>query len=266
MKKKIFFIIAVSLLLCNINCNHEKEEQLHLNQQDAFELNFILDKWASAFVNKIDKDYRIIVNFTIPEDSVACHLNIENQKYNLAKGKNDQAAFTFQSSNEHYNKIYREEMTALTSLGRANMSDKTPLDFKFNQPYTDALMDDFLFFVQRFFHQSNYDKVVLERDNSRIVHGGHAIPIFYRKNDEIGVRSAWYQINRGQQVNEPGDTNPFPQYFIITKGWGFAKIGNDTLPVIENEAYYVPPGSDHVFWTNSVTPMEMIFLAWGKGA
>jgi hypothetical protein len=46
---------------------------------------------------------------------------------------------------------------------------------------------------------------VLSKEKSRIVHGGHAIPLFYQKTDKMGVRSAWYQINKGQQVNEPGD-------------------------------------------------------------
>lgn len=68
------------------------------------------------------------------------------------------------------------------------------------------------------------------------------------------------------RVNEPGDTNPFPQYFVITRGRGFAKLGRDTLTVKENEAYFVATGSDHVFWTESTEPMEMLFLAWGGGA
>lgn len=28
----------------------------------------------------------------------------------------------------------------------------------------------------------------------------------------------------------------------------------------------IEPGSNHVFWTESDDPMEIIFLAWGKGA
>lgn len=80
------------------------------------------------------------------------------------------------------------------------------------------------------------------------------------------MRSAWYRVNRGQQVNEPGDTNPFPQYLIITRGKGFAGIGNDTLKIRENEAYYIEPGSDHVFWTESDEPMERSSSPGGEGA
>ncbi|MEA1886138.1 MAG: hypothetical protein U9N72_02880 [Bacteroidota bacterium] len=145
------------------------------------------------------------------------------------------------------------------------MSDPTPLSADFHRSVTGNMMNDLMFFIQRFFNTSPYDKLELTKEHSRIVHGGHAIPIFYRTSDEIGVRSAWYQVNKGQQVNEPGDTNPFPQYFIVIRGNGFALIGNDTVRIKENEAYYIEPGSNHVFWTESEDPMEMIFLAWERG-
>jgi mannose-6-phosphate isomerase-like protein (cupin superfamily) len=81
-----------------------------------------------------------------------------------------------------------------------------------------------------------------------------------------GFRSAWYLIKKGERLNEPGDTNPFPQGFIFISGEGFAKIGEETVPVRAGEAYYIPPGSDHVVWTESDQPLELIFLAWGEGA
>ena len=99
-----------------------------------------------------------------------------------------------------------------------------------------------------------------------MVHGGHAIPIFYQKTEEIGVRSAWYQINKGEQVNEVGDTNPFPQYFIINTGKGLAKIGKDTIHLNPGEAHYVPPNHDHIFWNEFEEPLIMIFIAFGEGA
>lgn len=246
------------------NLNGEKQETR--SQKTYHNLDHMLKEWGKTFVQKVDKEYQSIVNFKVPDTDTSYHIIIRDNEFQLFEGLNDEASFTFKSSMAHYNKIYRGEMTAFTSIGREKMSDVTPLDMEFEPPVTSEQMNDFLFFVQRFFNTTPYDKVKLGKDHSRIVHGGHAIPIFYRKNNEIGVRSAWYQVNKGQQVNEPGDTNPFPQYFIIKQGEGFAKIGNDTLQIKENEAYYIAPGSDHVFWTESEKPMEMIFLAWGKGA
>jgi mannose-6-phosphate isomerase-like protein (cupin superfamily) len=221
---------------------------------------------GKPFIQKIDTGYQVIVNFNLADSHRACHIIIDNKQFQVVDSLHPDANFTFKSSLEHYNKIYRGEITGFTSMGRANMSDSTPLDFDFHKPVTDNPTNDLLFFVQRFFNPAPNDKVELSKEHSRIVHGGHAIPLFYQKTNKVGVRSAWYQINKGQHVNEPGDTNPFPQYFIITKGMGLAKIGNDTLQVKENEAYSIAPGLDHVFWTKSEEPMEMIFLAWGEGA
>ena len=73
-------------------------------------------------------------------------------------------------------------------------------------------------------------------------------------------------VKRGQRLNEPGDTNPFPQAFVIISGAGFAKIGPDTVRVRANEAYYIPPLSDHVLWTLDDEPVVLIWMAWGEGA
>ncbi len=264
----LFFIILLSFP--NFGCNNEQRRQSDEIKQEeekqVEEPDKILTFLGNSFVEKIDKDYHAIVNFTLTDCDIAHHMIICEKQFQVSDSLHAAANFTFKSSLEHYNKIYRGEITGFTSMGRANLSESTPLDFEFHKPVTDNPMNDLLFFVQRFFNPSPNDKVLLSKEKSRIVHGGHAIPLFYQKTDEMGVRSAWYQINKGQQVNEPGDTNPFTQYFIITKGMGFARIGKDTLRVKENEAYYIAPGYDHVFWTDSEKPMEMIFLAWGDGA
>jgi mannose-6-phosphate isomerase-like protein (cupin superfamily) len=73
-------------------------------------------------------------------------------------------------------------------------------------------------------------------------------------------------IKEGQRLNEPGDTNPFPQAFVIVSGRGRAKIGNAEVDVRAGESYYIPPGSDHVLWPAIGERLELIWLAWGEGA
>lgn len=268
MKKSASLLVKTTFLFSFIvlSCNSEKSIQKFQTQQVDVGLDLILNNWSNSFCNKIDSSYNGIINFTMTDKDLAYHIIIKNNNYTLVEGTNDNSNFTFKSSFAHYNKIYRQEITGFTSIGRENISDKTPLDVDVHKPMTSNVMNDILFFVQRFFNTSIHDKVILKEEYSRIVHGAHAIPLFYQKNDDIGVRSAWYLINKGQKINEPGDTNPFPQYFIVKKGQGYAKIGNDTLKIKENESYYVAPGLDHVFWNEMEEPIELIFLAWGKGA
>lgn len=259
-------IFSLIMALPAVGCNEDLNREVKDAKAEDHDMQFILTGWCDSFIKKVDSDYNAVVNFTLEDKDKAYHILIDDKQYIITDGINEDANFGFEASLSHYNRIYRGEITGFTSMGRASMSDSTPLNPSLHRPVTDELMSDFMFFTQRFFNSSPHDKVILGKSHSRVVHGGHAIPVFYRNNDEIGVRSAWYQVNKGQQLNEPGDTNPFPQYFIITRGEGFAKIANDTLRVKENEAYYIDPGEDHVFWTESEAPMEMIFLAWGEGA
>ena len=44
------------------------------------------------------------------------------------------------------------------------------------------------------------------------------------------------------------------------------KIGEKTIAINANETYFIPPNSDHVFWTDEEEPLVLIWLAWGEGA
>ncbi len=268
MKLQVIFFSAILLVLFanTTGCRHQESQQEIQSQGNNAALDVILKEWSTSFADKIDSNYYAVVNFSATDNDAAWHIIFRNKAFTLHENLHDSANFAFKSTLEHYNKIYRGEMTGFTSVGRENMSDSTPLDGAMYRPVTNHLMNDVLFFIQRFFNTSPQDKVILKKENSRIVHGSSAIPLFYQQNDDIGVRSAWYLIEKGNQVNKPGDTNPFPQYFIITKGQGYAKIGNDTIKISANESYYIAPGLEHIFWNESDEPIELIFLAWGKGA
>ena len=263
----MFFIIG-----CAENSHNPKKAKCDTNSHEEFvdkEYTFkeMLYGWSDMFIKKIDSNYTAQVNFKLSDlNQDIYHVEFKNKKFNLLEGRSDYSNFTFESTFKHFNKIYKGDMTALTSMGQATPLDSIPLKPKLEKPTTDNLLNDFLFFSQRFFNLSDYDKVKLGLSHSRVVHGGNSIPIFYQKSNEIGVRSAWYQINKGERVNKVGDTNPFPQYFIITNGNGFAKIGRDTISIKSDEAYYVAPGSDHVFWNEYDEPLTFIFIAYGEGA
>ncbi len=265
--EKILFLVLLLIFGCT---NHSGKEKIEVVAEktvaSTFELDHMVREWSESFVTKIDSTYKATINFYLADSSKACHVLFSNNQFELVQGSTDSFNMSFSSTKEHYNKIFRGEMTAMTSMGQATSSDPIPLNFEIQKAISDNATQDFLFIAQRFFNNTPYDLVKLGAEHARLVHGGLAIPIFYQRTEGIGVRSAWYQINKGEQVNEPGDTNPFPQYFIITQGEGYAKIGNDTIVVKENEAYFIPPNSDHVFWNEREEPIVYIFLAWGKGA
>ena len=155
--------------------------------------------------------------------------------------------------------ICAHKMTGLTAMGRENISDETPLNYRLgpNQKMDLTLLAQGLEFVQRFFNPTYPEEIDLDKSKSRQVHGAWAVPMFYHP----GFRSAWYWVEKGQSLNKPGDTNPFPQAFVFISGQGYAKIGELIQEVKVNEAYYIPPHTDHIVWTEDEAPLELIFLA-----
>jgi mannose-6-phosphate isomerase-like protein (cupin superfamily) len=221
----------------------------------------ILKKMAHSFQNKIDKDFMLTVVIKVDESS--WHITTENETVTVSKSSHPHPHVTLRTTSDTLQRIYRGEMTAFTAAGKANISDPAPLDWKIPEDLdiTPEIQANIYFFIQHFFNMTTPEKIVLKEQYSRVVHGGHVIPLYYYP----GFRSGWYLVKKGEKINEPNDTNPFPQAFVIIEGEGMAKIGDDTVPVKAGESYYIPPESDHIIWTEQES-LVLIWLAWGKGA
>lgn len=225
----------------------------------------MLEDMAENYRHKVPGDFSLIVQFDLQPAGQAWHVVVEpGRRVTVGQGPHAQARFSLVTTEEMLRQIYEGQMTALTAAGRANISDPAPLDFKMGAgvEFTPQLYAEMLAFVQRFFHRSEPERILLGAEHSRLVHGGHAIPLYYHP----GFRSAWYLLKKGERLNEPGDTNPFSQAFVFISGEGQAKIGEEVIEVKAGESYYIPPGSDHVVWTEKDEPLILLFLAWGKGA
>jgi mannose-6-phosphate isomerase-like protein (cupin superfamily) len=182
----------------------------------------------------------------------------------LLKGTSEAPALVIMLAEDTLTRIYQGRLTAFTAGAKASGDDQAPLELEFKasaQLLTDPkgiLLD----FIQHFFVRSRPERIVLREDHSRVVHGANAIPLYYAS----GFRSAWYKVNDGQHLNEPGDTNPFPQAFVIISGRGRAKIADDEIDVRAGESYFIPAGCDHVLWPARGDSLEVIWFAWGAGA
>ena len=225
----------------------------------------ILQKMSEIFVTKIADPIDLTVQLKLMPDDLDWYLSsTKDEPFRITRTISVEPEAILIFSEETLRSIYAGKLTGLTAMGRENMSDQTPLDFKLgkNVSMTPELMDKFYAFVQRFFNPTHPEKVQLNKKSARLVHGGWAIPMFYH----TGFRSAWYQLDKGQKLNEPGDVNPFQQAFVIISGQGYAKIGKNLLDVGSGEAYYIPPNADHVLWNDDPEPLCLIYLAWGEKA
>jgi mannose-6-phosphate isomerase-like protein (cupin superfamily) len=228
----------------------------------------ILNDLASTYRQKIDEQQSLTVNLALAsgeEEPERFRVVVApGRQGEVRAGPADEPRFTIKTSPEMLQRIHAGELTALTAAGRARMSDPTPLDIALGPGvgFTQELQAELYAFLQHFFTPTWPEVIPLGEAHARVVHGAHAIPLFYHP----GFRSAWYLVKPGEQVNEPGDTNPYPQAFIFIKGAGHATIGETTIQVEAGQTVYVPPGADHVIRNEGDGPLEVIFLAWGAGA
>jgi len=129
--------------------------------------------------------------------------------------------------------IYQGHMSALSAMGRAGISDQTPM---------------------------NFGKDTL----SRFIHGAQAKILYYEK----GLRSSWYQIKKGQHINaDPEDQkNPFPTLIIMIKGEAKARIGGKLIKLKKGTCLHIPTGVTHEFWNDKQESVEFIIVMFGEGA
>ena len=225
----------------------------------------MLEIMTEVFKSKIDEHYSMIVQFDIQDKKESWHVIVEEgRKVSMNKGAHEGAGLFVVTTSDTLRLIHQGKMTAMTAGGKATGADHAPLDVRLAEDLkiTPEIRTRFYTFLQHFFNPTVPERILLGEEYSRVVHGGHAVVLYYHP----GFRSAWYMVKKGERLNEPKDTNPFPQAFIFIEGEGFAKIGDKTVKVKAGESYYIPPDSDHVVWTESDKPLILIYLAWGEGA
>ncbi len=222
----------------------------------------MLETMASSFQRQIDKDYSCNIQLHIEDTKELYSIKVEKGEVQVTKRPISHVNGELTTTSGILNNIFSGKMTAFTAASKEHVSDSAPLDWKLTSGYSPETVADLYFFLMHFFNTTNPEKIKLGEEYSRLVHGGHAIPLYYHP----GFRSAWYMIKKGEKLNEQGDTNPFPQAMVIIKGRGLAKIGEQTVQITSNESYYIPPHADHVIWTESEGPLVLIWLAWGEGA
>jgi len=227
----------------------------------------ILHTLTESYACKRDRERELIVSFDIKGEASMWHIASQpGGDVRLAEGDHSEASFTVVFSAETLEDLARGRMSPLTAAGRESMKQTAPLDVRLPEgtAFSLEIYHRAVRFIQRFFNPLPAERVCIEPEASRMVHGAHVVALYA----DAGFRSAWYFLKPGQRLNEPGDTNPFPQAFVILSGSGRARIGNETLVLEAGNAYHVPPHAEHVVepGPDSKGPVELIWMAWGEGA
>lgn len=222
----------------------------------------ILKEFAESFEKKIEDDFTCKVQFNVNDTGEKLLVETTSGKVDIKEGTDTEVDIIIDTTLDTLKDICDGRINAFTAAGKSKPSDPAPLDWTVGKGFVPARMSNIYFMLMHFFHPEEPETIKLGEEYSRLVHGGHAIPLYYHP----GFRSAWYMIKKGERLNEPGERDPFHQGIVVIDGKGFAKIGDITVEISKNESYYIPPDSDQVLWTDSDEPLVIIWLAWGKGA
>lgn len=162
-------------------------------------------------------------------------------------------------------RLDRGELSAMTAMGRAHMSDPAPLDFTLPEgvewgPELQALLP----WVYHFWNREWPEVTRFGEGTTRLVHGGHSAILYY----DLGLRTAFYRVEPGMHINEPIDqqTNPFQSLFIVIRGEFESRLDGRHQTLREGEAILVPSGMTHEFWAGPDQYGEFIMIAFGEGA
>jgi mannose-6-phosphate isomerase-like protein (cupin superfamily) len=163
-------------------------------------------------------------------------------------------------------RLDRGELNALTALGRARMSDPTPLDFRFPPGFqlTPEAQSHLLRLTFHFWNRDWPEIIAFGDGLTRNVHGANSALFYYQR----GIRTGWYQVEPGMHINraEAEQTNPFPSLFIMTRGRVQARLGGELLELEEGQAVLVPAGMAHEFWAEEGQYGEFVLVMFGEGA
>ncbi|MCA1757069.1 MAG: AraC family ligand binding domain-containing protein [Bacteroidales bacterium] len=227
-------------------------------------LEEILCDWAGAYSDKNGTDFSDTLHFHLAGSDHYRYIVFSDGDYTLYEGMHPDAVLIFTASLDTYNRIYRGEMSGMTAVGRANITEPAPLDIILANGMTLGKVNwEWAYYtLGNFFNIHPANRTLLGIEHSRKVHGGNAVALFY----SVGYRSAWYHIGRGEMLNESGERDPFNQSFVILSGSGTAKIGNDTIQLRENEAYYIRPMQEHKVWSDTEKGITLLWNAWGSEA
>ncbi|MEF8832030.1 MAG: cupin domain-containing protein [Candidatus Thermoplasmatota archaeon] len=167
-------------------------------------------------------------------------------------------------SEKTFEKLNSGEWNGMTAVGRSSMSESAPLDFRI--PEGEQLNDETLQMMYHFlvhFFSKDYPTVTeLGRKHSRKVHGGNAVPIAYGD----GIRSAYYTIKKGEQINED-EEDPWDQVFTVIGGSGKAFVDGEEIELKKNISMHVPPNTEHIIKKEKGDDeLELLWIAYGEKA
>ncbi len=221
-----------------------------------------LNRLVVEYAQKIDKNVSLDMSLKFVDVPTAYDVQISEGKVAVQPSDESPKDVHFTLSKDLFEQILRGDIEAFTAAAKGDFREEAPLDWRVGNSFSPEKLKHIYHFLMYFFTESPVKVTKIGEQYARKVHGALAIPLYYHE----GLRSAWYMIKPGEQLNEEGDKNPFEQAMIVLQGEGQAKFAGEEMRVRKNRAYHIPKDSEHVVYNDGEEDIVLIFLAYGKGA
>lgn len=184
----------------------------------------------------------------------------------LRTGRAETAGFTCELDAETLRKLYSGEMSGMTAAGKSLGDEESPLEILpgtlVGEDAPRSSLGPVFHFISHFWNRADPEIIALNREQGRLLSGAQIVGLFYHP----GFRSAWYSVKGKESLNEGGDSSPYPQAYVVTRGHARLRLGQRWIEVQAGQAVYVPPGTTHAIRSQDGSEVELLWFAWGEGA
>lgn len=228
----------------------------------------ILQRYGSSWRgrNEMSLDHEIKVAFWVKgEGGGEYHVTLSDKSSpTVDDGAPADYDVAFETDIELLRRLDRDQINALTAMGKARDSDVAPLSWKLGKAFASRPGADLLFRrLCFFFWTRDWPPVVRFGDGlTSEVHGANAVLLLY----EDRFRSAWYQLKPGMHIFPGGQKAPFAILLICTRGRASAKFDGKLRLMSEGDAIFIPPGMTFEYWAEANQYAEVVWIALGEGA
>ncbi len=190
--------------------------------------------------------------------------NFSPNTVTLHKGKPSVPTWYFHFANKKaLDNIDQQIWTASTASAKSVGSDIVALNIRDMEGFKSGIKDDATAYevMEHFWKKGQTEITYFSRDGSLPTHGVDHVGLYTMKDKRIG----WFSIGPDQAANDERglDKGQVPNLFIITKGKGTAKLGDETIELKAGMSVFVPQYVKHTIYNPFEEPLEGIVVLFG---
>jgi putative sterol carrier protein len=236
------------------------------------DIRTILNDFARAFEKKTNKDYFIRLQYEIQdEENGIWQIEVNNGKITIYNEEKIIPEETFVLSKDTLVKLYNNELSPLTAFAqepneKGEMCSLIELKNKTEEKkiYLDKKpQEDYLKFIGRlhqfnnFFSKDYPTKIVVDKENGKILHNVNAIGLHSKFNGEKRILHVYFSIKKDEILNEPN----FEFSVYVLNGRGVINIGDEEYPIEAKNYYYMQPKDNLCIKNKSDELLEILYLS-----